>query len=110
MKKKNRVKKAEEFQVLINKGKKVANNSFVLFTMPKKEEEARVGISISKKFGHAVDRNLAKRQVRMMCRECIDFKNSAQDYILIIRLGYRNHSYEINKNNLEKLLLKSTMM
>lgn len=80
------------------------NRSYVFYYVPKKEKEARVGISLSKKMGHAVDRNLYKRQVRMMCQDLIDFQTYPYDVILILRLSYRASSYEANKNSLEKLL------
>ena len=109
MKKKNRVKKSEEFQNLIHKGKKIVNASFVMYFQNKKEEEARIGISLSKKIGNAVHRNLIKRQVRMMCQDLTDFHSYPFDVILIIRFGYKDNTFETNKNNLEKLLVKATM-
>lgn len=109
MKKKNRVKKSEEFQHLIHKGKKIVNASFVMYYLEKKEEEARIGISLSRKIGNAVHRNLIKRQVRMMCQDLVDFRSYPNDVILIIRFGYKDNSFESNKNYLEKLLVKATM-
>ena len=106
MKKKNRVKKSEEFKEMIHHSKKKANESFVFYYTKKKEEEARIGITLSKKIGHAVDRNLYKRQIRMMCQELVDFKQYPYDIILIVRFGYRDNNYQTNKNNLEKLLIK----
>ncbi len=109
MKKINRVRKQNEFQSLIHTGKKVVNHSFVLYYVPKKEEQSRVGITLPKKIGHAVDRNLYKRQVRMMCQELIDFSSASLDIIIILRFGYLEHDYRTNKNNLEKLLIKAKM-
>ena len=109
MKKINRVRKSREFNQMIHTGKKQANSSFVLYSLPKKESAARVGITLPKKIGNAVKRNLIKRQTRMMCQDLIDFKTFGRDVILIVRFGYLNRSYEDNKKNLEKLLVKSTM-
>ena len=110
MKKKNRVRKAQEFQELVHKGNKYVNSSFVVYTMKKKEEQARIGVSLSKKLGIAVMRNLYKRQVRMMCQDLVDFKNADFDVVEIVRFGYRNLSFAENKNNLEKLFIKATIM
>lgn len=109
MKKKNRVRKSQEFQEIIHHGKKKVNRSYVYYYVPKKEEEARIGISLSKKMGHAVDRNLYKRQVRMMCQDCIDFAKYPYDGILILRQAYKKQPYEANKNSLEKLLYEGIM-
>ena len=107
MKRQNRILKAQEFQKLIHTGEKLANQSFVLYHAEKKREEARFGITLPKKIGKAVDRNLYKRQVRMICQELIDFSSCQKDVILVIRFAYKYNSYEQNKKNLEKLLLKA---
>ena len=107
MKVENRIKKSEEFQSMIKKGTKVVNQSFVIYYQPKEKDEARIGISVSKKLGNAVHRNLYKRQVRMMCHELVDFQNTNYDMVMIIRFNYSSLSYEENTNNLEKLLIKA---
>lgn len=107
MKKKNRVRKNEEFQFILHRGKKIATPFFVFYYMPKKEKEARIGISLSRKIGNAVHRNLYKRQVRMMCQDLIDFETYPHDGILIVRFGYLNQNFESNKNALEKLINKT---
>lgn len=109
MKKKNRVRKHEEFQKMIHAGKKAANQSFVLYWTPRREEEARVGITLSKKIGNAVQRNLIKRQVRMMCQELFDFANCPFDAVIIVRFGYLKNTFAQNKICLEKLISKATM-
>lgn len=109
MKKANRVRKSQEFQSLIHQGKKAVSSSYIMYYRPKTENEARIGISLSKKIGNAVIRNKLKRQVRMMCQDLIDFKTYPFDAILIVRHSYKNNSFETNKNILEKLLLKAKM-
>ncbi len=109
MKKKNRVRKSEEFQDLIHKGKKILNRSFVFYYLPKAEKENRIGITLSKKMGNAVVRNKIKRQVRMMCQDVFDFDSYPYDVILIIRYGYVDQTFESNKKALEKLAVKATI-
>ena len=89
--------------------KKSTNHSFVLYVTEKKEAEARIGITLSKKMGNAVKRNLIKRQVRMMCQDLISFEDYPYDLILIVRHAYKNNKYADNKKILENVLYKAKM-
>ena len=73
MNKEKRIRKNEEFQAIIAKKHSSANRCFIIYYDLKKQENARVGISVSKKLGKAVQRNKIKRQLRMMISETIDF-------------------------------------
>lgn len=110
MKKELRVKKGEEFQQILKTGKRNTNASFAFYYVPRKESHGRIGIAVSKKMGNAVVRNKIKRQVRMMCQSVVDFEKLPFDVILIVRFQYLEKSFEINKNNLEKLLNVATMI
>ncbi len=105
MKKQSRIRNSQEFQSIINNKQFSANQSFVIYHTNKKEDHARVGISVGKKLGKATDRNKVKRQVRMMFQDLQHFplKN---DMICIIRAGYMAHSYKENKKLLENLVFK----
>lgn len=109
MKKENRVKKAEEFQKIIHTGKKRVSRQYVFYYRPCSLDHGRIGISVSKKLGHAVDRNLYKRQVRMMCQELIDFNSFKYDGVIILRNSYTKSDYATNKKHLEKLLSEATI-
>ena len=105
MKKKYRITNGIEFQEIINKKKFIANKSFVIYYMERKEVNSRVGISVGKKIGKAHVRNKLKRQVRMMFQDLLKYKLN-QDMICIIRAGYCQQSFEENKKLLEKLVFK----
>ena len=107
MKKEFRVRKNEEFARIISEKRSVSNSSFVVYYSGRKEEHARVGISVSKKLGDAVDRNRIKRQVREMVRALIDFTECPKDLIVIVRKPYLEKAFLENKNDLEKALKKA---
>ena len=107
MKKLYRVRKNEEFSKIIGDKKSVADGCFVLYFADKKQDSARVGISVSKKLGGAVERNKIKRQVREMVRLVLDFDNYPKDLIIIVRKDFLNKTFEENKKYLEILIKKA---
>ena len=77
------------------------NHKFVIYYLPN-DEHMRVGISVSKKLGHAVVRNKTKRQVRMMIQEVFD-KDQKMDFIVIVRQKFLKSSYQENLKDLKYL-------
>ena len=105
MKKTHRILKAQEFQSIINKKKFVTSPSLVVYINERKENISRVGISVGKRVGGAVERNKCKRQLRMMLDEFITYEDP-NDYIILARKDYFKYSYQENKKQLENLLKK----
>ena len=65
----------------------------------------RVGISIGNKYGCAVLRNKAKRQVREMVKDMFDFSKSV-DVVIIIRKEFINRTYQKNNEELNYIYKK----
>ncbi len=107
MKKLYRVRKNEEFSSIIAMKQSVANAYFVVYSCDRKLDHARVGISVSKKLGNAVERNRIKRQVREMIRALIDFTAYPKDLIVIVRKPFVNRAFSKNKNDLEIAIKKA---
>ena len=107
MKKDLRIKKNEEFSKIISQKKSISNATFVFYLSIKKQNHARVGISVSKKLGKAVVRNKIKRQIRMMFQDIFDFESYKYDVICIVRNKYLCQEYDNNKHELEKLIKKA---
>lgn len=112
MKKQFRVCKNYEFSSIIENRTYVKSSSFVCYFQARKEEHARIGISVGKKLGNAVIRNKVKRQVRSMIDDIFDF-NEKYDLIIIVRPMYHKNTYQenydelkIDKGRLEKRLKK----
>lgn len=107
MKKEYRIRKNEEFSSIIALKKSCTCKSFVMCYAPRKLDHVRVGISVSKKLGDAVERNKIKRQVRMMILNVIDFENYPFDIIVIVRNQYLSNEFADNQSDLEKLSKKA---
>ena len=105
MRRNRRILKSQEFQRIIHGKKFFTSPSLCLYKSPRKEDHSRIGISVGKRVGCAVERNKCKRQLRMMVMELIPYEDEF-DYIIIARAAYFNYSYEENKKQLENLYKK----
>ena len=86
MKKDNTLRKNWEFQKIINNKKQIVSEDLILYYM-KNDKNLRVGISISKKFANAVNRNRNKRQVRNAL-DLINIWDLKYDVIIILRKNF----------------------
>ena len=104
MKKTETIKSKKEFTNLIKNSKFIKTSEYVIYYNENNLDKKRFGIAISNKIGNAVTRNKLKRQTR----EIIDklktlFKNNT-DYIIMIRKGCLETSFNSRLENLERKL------
>ncbi|WP_251554403.1 ribonuclease P protein component [Neobacillus muris] len=86
MKKEFRIKKNNDFQAVFQKGRSFANRQFVVYSLPKENQDYfRIGLSVSKKLGNAVTRNRIKRNIRQAILELNDQIIFGNDYVIIAR-------------------------
>ncbi len=108
MKRKYRIKKNKDFQVVFKKGNSFANRQFVLYILQKPEEkEFRIGLSVSKKIGNAVTRNKVKRLIRQVFSEEKHRISNGKEFIIIARKPAAEMNYHEVKGSLNHLFRKA---
>lgn len=106
MKKYEVVKSHEKFNEVINKGNKISNKYFIIFSLAKEDKKPQFGIAVGKKVGNAVVRNKFKRQIRnIIDNNKFLFKNN-RNYIIMIKKECLNVSYNLLEQNLINLIRK----
>ena len=108
MKRYEMVKKHEDFNEIINTGKKVKGKYLIIFSMAKDYQKPNFGIAIGKKCGNAVIRNKLKRRVRnIVDNNRLLFKNN-KNYIIMIKGSANVASFQELEQDLINLLIKET--
>lgn len=62
----------KQFQTVYRQGSRVRSSSFSLFALPNERGHCRLGITVTRKVGGAVERNKVKRMVREIFRNNVD--------------------------------------
>lgn len=101
-----KIKKQADFQKLFSKGKRAYTPSFMLIYYASKEP--RLGISVGKKHGKAVQRNRIKRLIREAFRLTLDKAEKSYSFIVIpkVKESYSFHEY---KRHFEKIFEKEKL-
>ncbi|WP_026675515.1 ribonuclease P protein component [Alkalihalobacterium bogoriense] len=111
MKKEYRIKKNNEFSVVFNKGKSYANRQFVLYVLHKEDQKHfRIGLSVSKKVGHAVTRNRIKRVIREIFKELEEEIKENIDYVVIARNPVASMDFQEMKKSLYHVMKKANVI
>ncbi len=102
MKKKFRLLKNIDFQKVISGKHQHLTNSLILYYKPNKLQHARLGLSVSKKFGNAVVRNATRRKIRAILQN-IDFLDLQYDMVLITRQGFIKLNFQKQEKAVKKI-------
>lgn len=109
--KQNRLMKREDFNKVYRFGKSIANRQFVLYFLPKREQEHfRLGISVSKKVGNAVVRNRLRRLVKEVVRSHGVGISNDYDFIFIVRKPAVGLEFSAVEQSVLHLLKKTTLI
>lgn len=88
MPKRRRLSRSGEFDRVYRDGSSHATRHLVLYSFPRNDEEerdVRLGVSVSRKVGGAVDRNRVKRTLREAFWELADRLPPRHDFVLVAR-------------------------
>ncbi|MGQ0674076.1 MAG: ribonuclease P protein component [Hyphomicrobium sp.] len=99
------LKKRSEF-LRLRGGSRCAKDTFVLESKPRTAEPGppgpRVGFTVTKALGGAVDRNRIRRRLKAAVVAVLDHARSDRDYVIIARSAARECAFDILKKDLEQ--------
>ena len=81
------------FRRLYSKGKSCANGLLVMYCRPNGSKENRIGLTVSAKLGHAVQRNRVRRRLREIYRLNAPALKSGWDIVIVARSRCVNAEY-----------------
>jgi ribonuclease P protein component len=91
----DRLKRREDFRRVQERGRKHHTKHFLVLVLPRGDEgPPRVGVTVTKKVGNAVQRNRVKRLVREVFRRNRDRFPSGCDVVWIAKDGAPELGYE----------------
>ena len=98
------VKHSQDFEKVMDKGSCAKNRSFVVYSLNNDLPYNRYGISVSKKLGNVVFRNKSKRIIRSIIDNNKKNYINGKDYIIILRRGALEKSYQEQEKELLELI------
>lgn len=106
MKKKNIIKKNQEFAKIISMKKRFSSENMTIYYIKNNLSYPRFGISIGKKNANAVYRNKNKRQLKeIITKKIPDFEKNV-DCIIIMKKAGIDKTFIEKKEDLENLINK----
>lgn len=105
------IRKDYEFRKVYKYGKSFANRYMVVYIMPNRTKDTRIGISVSKKVGNAVTRNRIRRMIKESYRLNIDSDiKKGYDVVFISRVAAKDADYKTIEKSIYGVVKKAGVL
>jgi ribonuclease P protein component len=86
-----RLSRSADFERVYREGRSHASRHLVVYAFPRGEDQAppRLGVSVGRKVGGAVERNRVKRQLREAFWSSVDDISANHDFVIVARPAAR---------------------
>ena len=103
-----RLKKNYQYNYVYKHAQSVADKHFVLLFCKSKKTQSQVGFSVSKKYGHAVQRNRIRRQMKAAAAQFMPQVKNGYNLVIVPR---RQGEYEFGQivESIKSLLEKADL-
>ncbi len=106
--KQERLRKRSEFLHTQRKGYRRAGKYLVVYANPNGADFARIGLTVARKVGNAVTRNIWKRQLREIFRTHKQNLPTGYDFVVIVKAGVEPVSSQILKEEFLRLAVATS--
>jgi ribonuclease P protein component len=106
LKKPQKILDRAEFLLLSKQGKKIQDNFFIVLYTPGKCPWPRLGVTVSKRVGNAVNRNRIKRRIREWFRLRKGMISGNWDISIIAKKSAAGMTFDQVSRSLENLVVK----
>ena len=111
MKKRYRIKKNSEIDAIFKRRVVKGDSYFAIYQADEPmSDHFRFALSIGRRYGNAVQRNLAKRRIRMIVAELNDVLIKSKMFVIVIKPTAAQLTYQDMRTKLHVLLKKSKLM
>jgi len=104
-----KLKRRWQFDNIYKEGGKYYNDLFVLYVLPNKLQETRLGLTVTKKVGISVQRNRIKRLIREVLRS-LNGITPGNDLIVVARKSAIDLEYSQAHRSLMELLHRARVL
>lgn len=110
MKKAYILKKKSEIDAVFKPRQAVRSEFFSIYFIEKDQEHFKYALSIGRKYGHAVERNLIKRRIRMIVSNNQQKIKKSMQFVIVIYPKSSTLSFQTIQTQIVNLLTKSKIM